>query len=73
MTPRPEMSASLMGPRIAGFFSGNCDLLPAGPRNIHEGDRDKILILDAGHFALDDSCDEIATLVRRFLRKHQIE
>ena len=61
MTLRPDMLAVLMGRWIAGFVSGSCDLSPAGRRNIHEGDRGKMLILDAGHFALEDSCDEIAT------------
>ncbi len=32
----------------------------------------EVHILDAGHFALDEKVDEISTLIREFLEKHQI-
>jgi pimeloyl-ACP methyl ester carboxylesterase len=33
----------------------------------------EVHILDAGHFALDEACDEIAALTRAFLEKHHLD
>jgi hypothetical protein len=73
MTPRPEMLASLIGLGITGFVSGNCDVLVSHPFDTQGGNRYKIRILDAEHFALDDSCDEIVILMRTLLRNLHIE
>jgi hypothetical protein len=34
--------------------------------------RDEIHLLDAGHFALDEKNDEIASLVLAFLARHSV-
>jgi len=71
--PPPYTAISLVCRRLSGFVSGNCDVLVTHPLDTHGGNRYKIHILDAEHFSLDDSCDEIVILVRRFLRKLHIE
>jgi hypothetical protein len=33
----------------------------------------EIHLLEAGHFALDDACDEVAALTRSFLEAHPLD